>query len=191
MTSCGRSRPAWPMTREQLEHVLRASAAITGSDHIVVIGSQAILGTFPDAPPELLKSFEVDVFTFRAPEDADLIEGSIGEASPFQVTFGYFAHGVGQETATLPDGWRDRLVEIRTPNTGTATGLCLEVHDLAVSKLAAGRKKDIEYVTGLLRHRLARPDVIEARLGMTPLQLAQRELCVGRLKRVMAAVRGV
>ncbi len=175
------------MTREQLEHVLRASAAITGSDHIVVIGSQAILGTFPNASPEFLKSFEVDVFTFRSPEDANLIEGSIGEASLFQTTFGYYAHGVAVETATLPDGWRERLVPVRTPATGGATGLCLEIHDLAVSKLAAGREKDIEYVTGLLRHRLAKPDVIESRLGATPLSPAQRELCVARLKRIIGA----
>lgn len=175
------------MTREQLEHVLRAAAAITGSDHVVVIGSQAILATRPDAPPTLLKSLEADVFTFRSPEDATLIEGSIGELSPFHTTFGYYAHGVGHETATLPQGWRDRLIPIRSPATGGATGLCLEVHDLAVSKLAAGREKDIEYVTALLKHRLAKPDVIESRLAVTTLDPAVRDLCERRLKWITAA----
>jgi hypothetical protein len=32
------------MQRHELEHILRASAAITGADQFVVIGSQAILG---------------------------------------------------------------------------------------------------------------------------------------------------
>ena len=38
------------MTREQLEHLLRAAAVIANDDEIVVIGSQRILGQFPDAP---------------------------------------------------------------------------------------------------------------------------------------------
>jgi hypothetical protein len=42
------------MTRGELEHVLRAAGAITGVSRWVVVGSQAILGAWPDAPPELL-----------------------------------------------------------------------------------------------------------------------------------------
>jgi hypothetical protein len=47
------------------------------------------------------------------------------------------------ETARLPEGWRDRLVPIRNANTGGGTGLCLEIHDLVVSKLMAAREKDL------------------------------------------------
>src|SRR5437867_1833725 len=130
------------MTRPQLEHIIRASAGITGADEFILIGSQSILGQHPHAPEELLKSEELDVFTFRSAEDANLIDGSIGEGSPFHRAFGYYGHGVGEETATLPAGWKERLVRVRTPATGGATGLCLEVHDLAVSKLVAGREKD-------------------------------------------------
>ena len=39
-------------------------------------------------------------------ERADLIDGSIGEGSPFHELYGYYAQGVGEETATLPAGWR-------------------------------------------------------------------------------------
>jgi len=46
------------MTREQLEHVRRASAAITADTSFVVIGSQAVLLQCPDAPAELLASNE-------------------------------------------------------------------------------------------------------------------------------------
>jgi hypothetical protein len=66
------------MQRPQLEHIIRAAAGITGAPEIVVIGSQAVLGEFPNAPAELLVSIEADVFTFRDPADADLIDGSIG-----------------------------------------------------------------------------------------------------------------
>ena len=71
------------MQRLQLEHIIRAASGITGANRFVVIGSQAVLGQFPDAPPELLTSMEADIFTLRSPGDADLIDGSIGEAFHF------------------------------------------------------------------------------------------------------------
>ena len=172
------------MKRPQLEHVIRAAAGITGASEIVVIGSQAVLGQFPDAPADLLVSIEADVFTFRDPTDADLIEGSIGEGSPFHQTFGYYAHGVAEEAAVLPVGWRDRLIRVRNENTGNGCGLCLEVHDLAVAKLAAGREKDAEFVAGLLKYKLANPALIETRLRETFLSGEKLELTLARLKRL-------
>ena len=62
------------MTREQLEHVIRAAAAIADVEDIVVIGSQSVLGPFPDAPAELLISLEADVYPLQYPERGDLIE---------------------------------------------------------------------------------------------------------------------
>lgn len=50
------------MTRVQLEHLIRAAADIADDDELVIIGSQAVLGQFPDAPPELLRSMEADVY---------------------------------------------------------------------------------------------------------------------------------
>ena len=41
-------------------------------------------------------------------EKSELIDGAIGELSQFHQTFGYYAHGVDQTTATLPAGWADR-----------------------------------------------------------------------------------
>lgn len=142
------------MNRKQLEHVLRASGSISGSRDLVVIGSQAILGSYPDAPAELLRSMEVDLFPMDVPERADLIDGSIGELSPFHETFGYYAHGVGPETATLPVEWKTRLVRVENENTGGIVGWCLSPVDLVASKLVAGRERDIDFVRGLLRFGL-------------------------------------
>ena len=114
------------MQRPQLEHIIRAAAGITGAQEFVIIGSQAVLGQFPHAPPELLVSIEADLFSLRDPADSDLIDGSIGEGSPFHQTFGYYAHGVGADTAVLPNGWHERLVPVRNENTGGGTGLCLD-----------------------------------------------------------------
>lgn len=172
------------MKRPQLEHILRAATAITGANQFVIVGSQAILGQFPDPPEELTVSNEADIFSLRNEEDAELIDGTIGEASPFHRTFGYYAHGVGENTAKLPLGWKDRLVPVQTPSTGGATGFCLEVHDLAVSKLVAGRSKDLEFVAGLLRHGLAQADLIARRFENTELEPTVLQQCVARLLRL-------
>ncbi|HSO21296.1 MAG TPA: DUF6036 family nucleotidyltransferase [Chondromyces sp.] len=134
------------MTREQLEHVIRAAATIADDNEIVVIGSQAVLGQFPDAPADLRKSMEADVWPKNHPERWELVDGSIGELSPFHETFGYYAQGVGPETAILPDGWQERVVRVESPRTRGAVGLCLEIHDLVISKYVAGREKDMEFV---------------------------------------------
>lgn len=155
------------MKRHELEHIVRASAAICNLRDIVVIGSQSILGTYPDAPAEFRKSMEADVFPKDSPQQSIVIDGAIGHLSLFHDTFGYYAHGVDDTTATLPDGWRDRLVKVETPATAGAIGWCLEIHDLAVSKLAAGREKDLEYVEAMIRRNLVSVDVIRERLGAT------------------------
>jgi hypothetical protein len=174
------------MKRQELEHIIRAAGAITGADHFVILGSSAILGQFPDAPQELRESLDADMYSPRAPEDANLVEGSIGEGSPFHRTFGYYAHGVGEETAVLPKGWKERLVTVRTPGTGNTAGLCLEVHDLAVSKLVAGRHKDTDFVGALLRHHLVSADLLAERLAATPIDDAGRHAAEARLKRLRA-----
>ena len=173
------------MLRAQLEHIIRASAAITGAHEFVIIGSQALLGQFPEAPEELLVSIEADVFSLRDPADSDLIDGSIGEGSPFHQTFGYYAHGVGVETAVLPDGWRHRLIPIHNQNTGGGTGLCLEIHDLAISKLVAGREKDLDFLSGLLRHQLISMETLRLRLNTTMLVPVRMEACFARLERLV------
>jgi hypothetical protein len=152
------------MNREQLEHILRAAGAITGRTEWVIIGSQAILGAIPDAPEEITVSEELDLYAPGDEHASDLIDGSIGERSPFHETFGYYAHGVGAETATLPARWRDRAVTIRSDATAGVIGICPHPSDLAISKLAAWREKDREFITALLRHGITSAAEIEKRL---------------------------
>ena len=99
---------------------------------------------------------EADLYPRFRPELSDQIEGSLGRYSQFNHTFGYYADGVSPETATLPPGWETRLVKLTNDNTGGAIGWCLEPHDLAFSKLAARREKDLAFVAALLRFKLAR-----------------------------------
>ena len=134
------------MRRDQLEHLIRAAGHALGVDEVIVIGSQAILASVPlGLPVEAVRSIEADILPIDDPDEtkADLIDGLIGEASMFQETHGIYAQGVGQHTARLPEGWRDRLVALHNENTGGVTGWCLEPHDVCVSKLLAGRPKDV------------------------------------------------
>ena len=95
------------MKRAELEHLIRATADIADDDEIIVIGSQSALAQFPQAPEALLVSAEADVFPKNKPARWDLIDGTIGEGSPFHSTFGYYAQGVDETTALLPRGMED------------------------------------------------------------------------------------
>jgi len=142
------------MNKDELIHILRAAAAITNEKAFVVIGSQSILATHPDAPRKIRESIEGDAYPKNAPEKADLIDGSIGENTIFHKTFGYYCHGVSPETATLPDGWDKRTILLPINEDGKISAQCLEKHDLVYSKLAAGREKDFDFIRELLKHRL-------------------------------------
>src|SRR6056297_2206061 len=121
------------MRRDQLEHIIRAAGAISGATKIVVLGSQAVLAIKPRLPKELTASMEADIYPEDNPDKADIIDGSIGELSPFHETFGYYAHGVGPETAILPKNWRKRTVSIKNQSTQGVEGICIGPNDLAVS----------------------------------------------------------
>jgi hypothetical protein len=169
------------MTRQQLEHLIRAAATIADDNEVVVIGSQAVLAQFPNAPASMLVSNEADLYPKNRPERADLIDGSIGELSPFHETYGYYAQGVGESTAVLPRGWKDRLVAIRNENTRGAIGLCLEVHDLVLSKYVAGREKDLRFTADAAKHGLVVRDVLDERAATLPVETAVMKLVVARI----------
>jgi len=145
---------------ENFHHVIRAAAAITGETLFVVVGSQAILGQFNNAPSGLLRSQELDIYPKDRPDLADLIDGSIGRDSLFHSTFGYYADGVGPETAKLPSDWETRALRVKSDATGNATAICPNVHDLIVSKLIAGRPKDLEWIKLAFESALATPQKV-------------------------------
>jgi hypothetical protein len=172
------------MQRPDLEHIIRAGGSIVNAKILMIVGSQAILGQFPDAPMVFLKSIEADVYPKDDPSASEIIEGAIGEESPFHIRFGYYAHGVGPETVVLPRDFETRLIEIKNENTNGYAGLCLEVHDLTISKLVAGREKDFSFVRELLRHKMVQPKMLEALIKNLPVNENKRALVTDRLHRL-------
>ena len=158
------------MNRDQLEHVLRAASTIADERDVLVIGSQAILGSLPEdrLPTEATASIEADVAFFDDADDekADRVDGAIGELSQFHETFGYYAQGVSVSTAVLPRGWRARLVVLDNANTAPGRGLCLEPHDCVISKLVAGRDKDVRFAAALVRAGLIDPTLLRTRIDL-------------------------
>lgn len=125
-------------------------------------------GKHPDLPDEILTSFEVDLIATEHTERTEWLN-VIGVDSPFHQTHGYYADPVDASTATLPQGWRDRLVELPPGDTGGVRGLCLEPHDLAIAKYAAFRDKDLAFTRELARRGVTLKGQLLERLEQTEL----------------------
>jgi hypothetical protein len=173
------------MRRDQLEHAIRTACQIIQQPEVIVVGSQAILGTYDEShlPAQATMSIEVDILPIAKTNEetarlADLIEGVAGEFSPFEGLHGFSIDGVDLETAVLPDGWRERLVRVQNANTAAPagspqfTGWCLDKEDLCVAKLAAFREKDRNFVAALLEANLVEADLIAERLPTVPPEYA-------------------
>lgn len=112
----------------------------------IIVGSQALFAQTDHPPLIVRESRECDFLLFggRAAE-RDKINREYGVFSPFADEKGYYADALGLASVVLPDGWQDRLQPFLDPS-GRAVARCLEIYDLAASKIAAGRPKDLEFL---------------------------------------------
>lgn len=166
------------MTRDELEHAIRAACDIAGDDAVYVFGSQAILGQFPDPPEVLRMSAEADMCPKNntgATDDLNII----GEDSSFHRLHGFYVHGIPiTEAAVLPRNWEVRTVTVSNTNTRHKTGYCLDGHDLAASKLAAFRERDRAFVRALLAERMITARKLIARIRLLPVSVDERRRLV-------------
>jgi hypothetical protein len=157
------------VTRDELEHAIRATCDLANDTEVIVFGSQAILGQFPDAPPTLRQSGEADIAPKHAVDKIDLIDAILGEDSQFHQLHGFYVHGIPIEAATLPAAWEERAVKVQNKNTRDFIGWCIEAHDLAASKLIASREKDLEFVRVLLVEAMVAPRKLITRVRRLPI----------------------
>jgi hypothetical protein len=170
------------MKKRQVDHVLRAAGRITGEKQFIIIGSQSLHGRHPDIPDEILTSFEVDLVASKNTDRTEWLN-AIGIDSPFHESFGYYADPVDLSTATLPKGWKGRLVNLPPGETEGVTGLCLDPHDLAIAKYVAAREKDLIFTRGLARRGILAKDRLLGLLEDTPVDAAMREQIRGHIAR--------
>ena len=166
------------LRKADIAHLIRSAAAITGRTSFVMVGTGAVIAQLRQVPLALMQTREIDIHADGADgaEDAaavsDLIDGTIGEGSQFDETFGYYAHGIEEGTAVLPRDWRARAARLPLQDQPDVTCICPDVDDIALSKLCAWREKDrtwlgAAHAAGLLdlaaiRSRIALLDGLDA-----------------------------
>ena len=149
------------MTRDELKTALKAAAHVAREHEFFIIGSQAVHAHCKRPPAEVLLSQECDLYPRNHPQAATLIERELGRNSAFARKHGFYVDVVTPEIASLPEGWENRVKHL---HVGRITAFCLEIHDLLLSKLAAGRLKDLELAGALLKLRLASVPTLRRRL---------------------------
>lgn len=152
------------MQRHQLQHVILEIGRRFDLHDFYVVGSAAILAALPNPPAgSLTATRDVDVIPPGDDEQlADRISFVLGEASDFDIEHGYYAQGVSIRTpAFAPADWQSHALPVRVAEY---TAWCMEPHDLVLSKLGAGREKDLEFARDVAALGLVRLDELLARL---------------------------
>lgn len=165
------------MKKSHLDHILRAAKDCTGESKFVIVDVDS-----------LLMSQEADLYIPGKERKTELLN-AIGEGSRFHETFGYYADPVGELTAVLPKGWKARLVNLPHGDTNGARGLCLDPHDMAVSKYIAGRDKDLELLQGLIRQGELDRQTLVDRLAQTSADERIKSVAKARIARHFASGR--
>jgi hypothetical protein len=171
--------------KHELKTALQAAARVAGEREFFIIGSQAVHAHCKRPPAEVLLSQECDLYPRTRPQAADLIARELGRNSAFARKHGFYIDVVTPEIASLPEGWEKRAKPLRF---GRITAFCLEIHDLLVSKLAAGRLKDLELAGALLKLRLAKVPTLRARLAKL-MSVSAREQALSCMAIVLREVR--
>ena len=169
------------MYRSQLQHVILEIGTRFDIEEFHVIGSAAILAVLPNPPEgELTATRDVDVIPPNDDERlADRISFVLGEASDFDLEYGYYAQGVTSSTSTYaPTDWKSRAIPVRVDKY---TGWCMEPHDLVLSKLGAGREKDLDFARSAAKLGLVRGDVLVARLAEVACSDERRKQIAARI----------
>lgn len=142
------------MKKSEIDDALAALWALVKETQPIIIGSQALHGKFPDVADTICFSREVDVMLPNKLWMSKWIFEVVGEGTPFDVDRGFYIdHVVAQPgLPILANGWKERAIRQEFVFDGIVQGsvLYLSPEDMAISKLGAGRPKDIEFVSALL-----------------------------------------
>jgi hypothetical protein len=159
------------LRKADIDHILRAAAAITNQFSFVLIGTGAVIATARHIPALLMMTPEIDLYVEGDDSEmfSDLIDATIGQGSIFHRTFHYYGDGVGARTAIMPRDWRSRAVTYTTADK-SVQALCPSADDIAVAKMCAWREKDVAWLDKAFTSRIARVEHVEGLLshGLPP-----------------------
>jgi hypothetical protein len=178
------------MNRRQLEHVIEEVGRRTGLEYFYIIGAAAVLAELPEpSEASLVQTRDVDVVpgTEDAAEEeriANQIDWVLGEGSDFEIEHQYYAQGLSRSSPRFaPSGW---MLRARPVKAGAYTGLCMEVHDLALSKFGAGRPKDLDFNAALARTGLLKKGELLDRLKHVEADSDLRQRIMDRIEAVFS-----
>ncbi len=132
----------------------------------IIAGSQAIHAVTDQIPEIARRSIECDLLYAGGQADVRaLINRELGILTDYQHESGIYADAVGLATIILPIGWEERLVPLAN-GSGELVAHCVEIHDVGVSKLVAGRRKDFEFITALFLSDLMQTETFLERVEL-------------------------
>lgn len=143
------------MRKEQFEKILNILAESSSAPEIFIVGSQALYGVLDEIPRVAFLSNEVDVLVSDE-KTIDIIEKLVGITSEFYFEYGCYAHALDiKANLAFPQDWKTNAI-VTTMMMSDIPVKCVFMSpaDLCASKLAAGRKKDLEFVNWLLRESI-------------------------------------
>lgn len=132
-------------------------------------------------------SRDIDLFAYDVANVegvSDQLDGALGQASPFDQTFGYYCDGVGPETAIFPVDWELRAIEFTTPSTEGVVAVVPEPNDIALAKMCAWRPKDIAWLRAAVAHLVVDPAIMEERLPLMPSRAGDTALLADRISQL-------
>jgi hypothetical protein len=167
--------------KSNLFELVREIKKLVPEETPIIVGSQAV-HTVTNFPPEIVQqSIECDfLFAEGKSEIRVEINKKLGVFSPFQLEHGFYADALGLATVVLPTGWRERLQPLEDEN-GKVIAYCAEIHDVAVSKLIAGREKDFLFLKEAFLREIIQIGIFTERIRLVEL-MAQNSVLVSRLE---------
>jgi hypothetical protein len=172
------------MKRTELDDLLRELARVLGKRDVAMIDSQCVHAATDAPPAEVLMSRECDILVEDSDPARELIATELGKTSPYHEEYGTFVDTVSPGFPFLPVGWEQRANVLVS---GDIHSRCLELHDLVLSKLAAGRLKDNELIAALIHYKLVNVDIARARIAAVA-DLHMRAILLARLQIVLENV---
>ena len=148
--------------------MLRAAGDITGENQFIIIGSQSIHAKYPDRFESAHISVEVDLYAKNHPEHTNnlmQLDKRPCSTKPMATT----QTPVDATTAVLPKGWKGRLVNLPVTATNGVAGLCLDPHDLLISKYVAHREKDVDFNREVIASGVIDADQLLKLIDATPI----------------------
>jgi hypothetical protein len=132
--------------KSDLFELIREINEISLEEKPIIVGSQAVHAVAEFLPEIAQKSIECDfLLTGGKSEIRAAINKKLGVFSNFQLEHGFYADALGLATVVLPTDWEKRLRPM-TDDKDEIIAYCAEMHDIAVSKLIAGREKDFRFL---------------------------------------------